>query len=89
MVTLRLSCGSGGKGKGGKTKDDDIAEEEDENKDTTTQSNDKSVNIQQLPATEETRAAFIPEKGHMLIDCDYGDLRMWIILLTFVGKINT
>lgn len=73
MDTGRLSCGSGGKGKGGKTKDDDIAEEEDENKDTTTQSNDKSVNIQQLPATEETRAAFIPEKGHMLIDCDYGD----------------
>lgn len=73
MDTGRLSCGSGGKGKGSKTKDDDIAEEEDENKDTTTQSNDKSVNIQQLPATEETRAAFIPEKGHMLIDCDYGD----------------
>ena len=73
MDTGRLSCGSGGKGRGGKTKDDDIVEEEDENKDTTTQSNDKSVNIQQLPATEETRAAFIPEKGHMLIDCDYGD----------------
>ena len=73
MDTGRLSCGSGGKGKGGKTKDDDIVEEEDENKDTATQSNDKSVNIQQLPATEETRAAFIPEKGHMLIDCDYGD----------------
>lgn len=73
MDTGRLSCGSGGKGKGGKTKDDDIAEKEDENKDTATQSNDKSVNIQQLPATEETRAAFIPEKGHMLIDCDYGD----------------
>lgn len=73
MDTGRLSCGSGGKGKGGKTKDDDIAEEEDENKDTATQSNDKSVNIQQLPATEETRAAFVPEKGHMLIDCDYGD----------------
>ena len=73
MDTGRLSCGSGGKGKGGKTKDDDIAEEEDENKDTTTQSNDKSVNIHQLPATEETRAAFVPEKGYMLIDCDYGD----------------
>lgn len=73
MDTGRLSCGSGGKGKGGKTKDDDIAEEEDENKDTMTQSNGKSVNIQQLPATEETRAAFIPEEGHMLIDCDYGD----------------
>lgn len=73
MDTGRLSCGSGGKGKGGRTKDDDIAEEEDENKDTATQSNDKSVNIQQLPATEETRAAFIPEEGHMLVDCDYGD----------------
>lgn len=73
MGTGRLSCGSGGKGKGGRTKDDDIAEEEDENKDTATQSNDKSVNIQQLPATEETRAAFIPEEGHMLVDCDYGD----------------
>lgn len=74
MDTGRLSCGTGGKGKGGKTKDDDIAEEEDdETKDTSTQSNDKSVNIQQLPATEETRAAFIPADGHMLIDCDYGD----------------
>lgn len=72
MDTGRLSCGSGGKGKGGRTKEDDIAEE-DENKDATTQSNDKSVNIQQLPATEETRAAFIPADGHMLIDCDYGD----------------
>jgi DNA polymerase I-like protein with 3'-5' exonuclease and polymerase domains len=73
MDTGRLSCGSGGKGKGGKTKDDDIAEEADENKDTSTQANDKSVNVQQLPATEETRAAFVPEKGHLLIDCDYGD----------------
>ena len=73
MDTGRLSCGSGGKGKGGKTKDDDIAEEEDESKDTSTQANDKSVNVQQLPATEETRAAFVPEKGHLLIDCDYGD----------------
>ena len=73
MDTGRLSCGSGGKGKGGKTKDDDIAEEEDESKDTSTQSSDKSVNVQQLPATEETRAAFVPEKGHLLIDCDYGD----------------
>lgn len=72
MDTGRLSCGSGGKGRGGKTKDDDIAEE-DEDKNTTTQTNDKSVNIQQLPATEETRAAFVPEKGHLLIDCDYGD----------------
>lgn len=73
MDTGRLSCGSGGKGKGGKTKDDDIAEEEDENKDISTQANDKSVNVQQLPATEETRAAFVPEKGHLLVDCDYGD----------------
>lgn len=73
MYTGRLSCGSGGKGKGGKTKDDDIAEEVDENKDTSTQANDKSVNVQQLPATEETRAAFVPEKGHLLVDCDYGD----------------
>ena len=73
MDTGRLSCGSGGKGKGGKTKDDDIAEEEDESKDSSTQSNDKSVNVQQLPATEETRAAFVPEKGHLLVDCDYGD----------------
>lgn len=73
MDTGRLSCGSGGKGKGGKTKDDDVAEEEDGSKDTSIQSNDKSVNVQQLPATEETRAAFVPEKGHMLIDCDYGD----------------
>mgnify|MGYP002575792120 FL=1 len=89
MDTGRLSCGSGGKGKGGKTKDDDIAEEEDESKDTSTQANDKSVNVQQLPATEETRAAFVPEKGHLLVDCDYGDLQMWIILLTFVSKINT
>lgn len=73
MDTGRLSCGSGGKGKGGKTKDDDIAEETDENKDTPTQANNKSVNVQQLPATEETRAAFVPEKGHLLVDCDYGD----------------
>jgi DNA polymerase I-like protein with 3'-5' exonuclease and polymerase domains len=72
MDTGRLSCGSGGKGRGGKTKDDDIAEE-DKDKNTTTQTNDKSVNIQQLPATEETRAAFVPEKGHLLVDCDYGD----------------
>ena len=73
MDTGRLSCGSGGKGKGGKTKDDDVAEEVDENKDTSTQANDKSVNVQQLPATEETRAAFVPEKDHLLVDCDYGD----------------
>lgn len=73
MDTGRLSCGSGGKGKGGKTKDDDIAEEADENKDTSTQANDKSVNVQQLPTTEETRAAFVPEKDHLLVDCDYGD----------------
>lgn len=62
MDTGRLSCGSGGKGKGGKTKDYDIAEEADDNKDTSTQANDKSVNVQQLPATEETRAAFVPER---------------------------
>lgn len=73
MDTGRLSCGSGGKGKGGKTKDDDVVEEVDKNRDTSTQANDKSVNIQQLPATEETRAAFVPEKGHLLVDCDYGD----------------
>lgn len=73
MDTGRLSCGSGGKGKGGKTKDYDVAEEVDENKDTSTHTNDKSVNVQQLPATEETRAAFVPEKGHLLVDCDYGD----------------
>lgn len=73
MDTGRLSCGSGGKGKGGKTKDDDIAEEADESKNTPTQANNKSVNVQQLPATEETRAAFVPEKGHLLVDCDYGD----------------
>lgn len=73
MDTGRLSCGSGGKGKGGKTKDYDVAEEVDENKDTSTQTNDKSVNVQQLPATKETRAAFVPEKGHLLVDCDYGD----------------
>ncbi len=29
------------------------------------------VNIQNLPADEETRACFIPEKGNLLIDCDY------------------
>lgn len=73
MDTGRLSCGSGGKCKGGKTKDDDVVEEVDKNRDTSTQANDKSVNIQQLPATEETRAAFVPEKGHLLVDCDYGD----------------
>lgn len=89
MNTGRLSCGSGGKGKGNITKDDDIAEEEDRDKNIHIQLSDKSVNIQQLPATEETRAAFVPEKGHLLVDCDYGDLQMWIILLTFVSKINT
>ena len=73
MDTGRLSCGSGGKGKGGKTKDYDVAEEVDENKDTSTHTNDKSVNVQQLPATKETRAAFVPENGHLLVDCDYGD----------------
>lgn len=58
MDTGRLSCGSGGKN----------SSNEDSKK-----SNDKGVNIQQLPATEETRAAFVPEEGYMLIDCDYGD----------------
>lgn len=58
MDTGRLSCGSGGKN----------SSNEDSKK-----TNDKSINIQQLPATEETRAAFIPEEGYMLIDCDYGD----------------
>lgn len=72
MDTGRLSCGSGGKGKGNKTKDDDIAED-DNDKDTLIQAKDQSANIQQLPATEETRAAFIPADGHMLVDCDYGD----------------
>lgn len=73
MDTGRLSCGSGGKSKGNKIKDDDTIEEENESKNAVIHSNDKSVNIQQLPATEETRAAFIPEEGHMLVDCDYGD----------------
>ena len=72
MDTGRLSCGSGGKGRGGKTKDDDIAEEE-STKDTTPNPVNKSVNIQQLPADAETRGAFVPEEGNMLIDCDYSD----------------
>lgn len=71
--TGRLSCGKGGKGKGGKTKDDDIAEEVDESIDTPTVAEDRSVNIQQLPSDEETRAAFVPNGGNLLIDCDYGD----------------
>lgn len=29
------------------------------------------VNIQQLPADEETRAAFTSEKGNLLVDCDF------------------
>ena len=73
MDTGRLSCGKGGKGKSGNTKDDDVAEEIDDNVDTPTVAEDRSVNIQQLPADEETRAAFIPDEGHMLVDCDYGD----------------
>lgn len=73
MDTGRLSCGKGGKGKGGKTKDDDAAEEVDESVDTPTVAEDRSVNIQQLPSDEETRAAFIPDEGHLLVDCDYGD----------------
>lgn len=72
MDTGRLSCGSGGKGKGNKSKDSDIAEE-DSTKGTSSNTVDKSVNIQQLPSDEETRAAFVPEEGAMLIDCDYTD----------------
>ena len=33
----------------------------------------KSINIQQLPSTEETRACFVAEEGYCLIDCDYND----------------
>lgn len=29
------------------------------------------VNIQNLPSDPETRASFVPEKGYLLIDCDY------------------
>lgn len=73
MDTGRLSCGKGGKKGGGKTKDDDVAEVE-----TTVESDeiiaiDKSVNIQQLPSDEETRACFIPNDNNLLVDCDYGD----------------
>lgn len=74
MDTGRLSCGKGGKKGGGKTKDDDFAEEEQTEQDADVIiAVDKSVNIQQLPSDAETRACFIPDKDHMLVDCDYGD----------------
>lgn len=28
-------------------------------------------NIQQLPADEETRAAFTSEEGNLMVDCDF------------------
>lgn len=84
MVTLRLSCGSGGK-KGGSSKDKDADINEEEISDTLIGDN-KSVNIQQLPSDEITRSCFVPEVGNLLIDCDYGDLQMWIILIIFVDK---
>lgn len=73
MDTGRLSCGKGGKKGGGKTKDDDAAEEEIEQETDEIIAVDKSVNIQQLPSDEETRACFIPNEGYSLIDCDYSD----------------
>jgi DNA polymerase-1 len=73
MDTGRLSCGKGGKKGGGKTKDDDIAEDETEVSVDEIVAVDKSVNVQQLPSDEETRACFIPNDGNCLIDCDYGD----------------
>lgn len=81
MDTGRLSCGSGGKKGSGKNKDDDI--NNDDNSISNLIEDNKSVNIQQLPSDEITRACFIPEEGNLLIDCDYGDLRMWIILSNF------
>ena len=68
VVAQRLSCGKGGK-KASKGKDSDVAEESTP----TTQDEDKSVNVQQIPADDDTRAAFIPEEGYLLIDSDYGD----------------
>lgn len=68
MDTGRLSCGKGGK-EASKGKDSDVAEESIP----TTQDEDKSVNIQQIPADDDTRAAFVPEEGYLLIDSDYGD----------------
>lgn len=73
MDTGRLSCGKGGKKGGGKTKDDDVAEDETELEADEVIAVDKSVNVQQLPSDPETRACFIPEKGNLLIDSDYGD----------------
>lgn len=67
--TGRLSCGSGGKGSV-KNKDSDAAEEGNSDE---IIAKDKSVNVQQLPNDEETRACFIPNKGNLLVDCDYGD----------------
>lgn len=64
MRTGRISCGSGGKG------NSDNEDEEDLFNNST---NSKSVNIQQLPGDEETRACFIAEENNLLIDCDYGD----------------
>lgn len=62
MDTGRISCGSGGKGGSNKINEDSIQA-----------ISDKSINIQQLPATSETRECFIPEDNYLLIDCDYGD----------------
>lgn len=74
MDTGRLSCGKGGKKGSGKTKDDDFAEEEQTEEDADVIiAVDKSVNAQQLPSDAETRACFIPDRDHMLVDCDYGD----------------
>lgn len=73
MDTGRLSCGKGGKKGGGKTKDDDIAEDETETSKDEIIAVDKSVNVQQLPSDEETRACFIPDSNKLLVDCDYGD----------------
>lgn len=73
MDTGRLSCGKGGKKGGGKTKDDDSAEDNTEANADEVIAADKSVNIQQLPKDKETRACFVPNKGNLLVDCDYGD----------------
>lgn len=72
MVTLRLSCGSGGK-KGSKNKDVDIAEEAEDTTKIKEEAGDKSVNVQQLPKDGTTRACFVPEQGYKLIDADYSD----------------
>lgn len=73
MDTGRLSCGKGSKKGGGKTKDDDVAEDETDVSADEIIAVDKSVNVQQLPSDEETRACFIPNQGNLLVDCDYGD----------------